>query len=198
MTIILGFDNDDDPVVVVNGVEFPADGNCNCNCNGFWSSSGDALECEVTRASVEAAKAAVVLTPEQEARCLREAQRELAFQQGKAAVQEKWNADLPLWERHFVKGGGRRATYESSDGMGLRGGGVIPDSEWWEHPTRGKTHEKPEPVTVPVVQDLEEILALKRETEIHVWALAQAEADLWIRENWDNLSEELKAAIEAA
>lgn len=196
MTIILGFDNDDDPVVVVNGEEFPAAGNC--NCHGFWAASGDALECEVTRASVEKQKAKVVLTPEQEARCLREAKAELAFQQEKIDIQKRWNADLPLWERHFVKGGGRRATYESSDGMGMRGGGIIPDSEWWEHPTRGKTHEKPEPVTVPEVQDLEEILARKRESAIHVWALAQAEAELWLGQNWDELSQELKAAIDAA
>lgn len=196
MTILLRFNDDDDPVVVVNGKQFPAEGNC--NSHGFWAASGDDLTSEVTKEDVEAAKAFIVLTPEQEAACLRSAEFDLRQQQEKAAVQERWNADLPLWERHFHKGGGKVATRTSSDGVGLRGGGVIPDSEWWEHPTRGKTYTKPEPVTVSPVASLEDLVARARETKIHSLALSQAEALVWVKENWETLSPELQAAIESA
>jgi hypothetical protein len=195
-SIFLRFNDDDDPVIVVNGKQFLATGNC--NVHGFWAASGDDLTSEVTKADVEAAKASIVLTAEQDAECLRSAEFDLRQQQKKAAVQERWNADLPLWERHFHKGGGKAATRTSSDGVGLRGGGVVPDTEWWEHPTRGKTYTNPEPVTVPAVSSFEDLIARARETKIHNLALAQAEARIWIKENWDALSPELQAAIEAA
>jgi len=196
MNILLRFNKDDDPVVVVNGKQFPAEGNC--NSHGFWAASGDELTSEVTKAALQEQWNSIVLTDEQEAECLRSAQFALRQQEERAAVQEQWNADLHLWERHFKKGGGRAATRTSSDGIGERGGGIIPDREWWEHPVRGATHTKPEPVTVPAVSSLEDLVAQKRETMIHIWALAQAEAWVWIKENWDTLSPELKSAIEAA
>lgn len=194
--ILLRFDNNDEPVVIVNGKQFPVDGNC--DSSGFWTQSGEDLASEVTEADVEAAKASVVLSAEQEAECLRSAEFSLEQQQEKAAVQEKWNADLPLWERHSIKGGGKASTRSSSDGLGHRGGGVISDTEWWEHPTRGKTSTKPIEVTVPAVSSIEELVSQKRETKIHNLALSHASAWFWVKENWGRLSPDLKAAIESA
>jgi len=194
--ILLRFDNNDEPVVVVNNKQFPANGNC--DSYGFWAESGEDLASEVTAGDVEAAKASIVLTDEQEAECLRSAEFALGQQQEKAAVAQQWNAALPLWERHFVKGGGKASTRSSSDGVGLRGGGVISAFEWWEHPTRGTTHTRPEAVTVPAVSSLEDLVSQRRETKIHNLALAHASAWFWVKENWEVLSPELKAAIESA
>jgi hypothetical protein len=194
--ILLRFNDNDEPVVLVNNKQFPANGNC--DSYGFWAESGEDLASEVTETGVEAAKASIALTPEQEAECLRSAEFALEQQQEKAATQEAWNADLPLWERHFVKGGGKASTRSSSDGVGLRGGGVISDTEWWEHPTRGTTHTRPEAVTVPAVSSLEDLVSQRRETKIHNLAMGVAMARFWVKENWGNLSPELQAAIESA